>query len=103
MYMKAECKPISILNPNLFCFQQYSDVVVQILDARNPLLFRCEDLETYVKEVNPSKRNLLLVNKADFLTERQRELWSEYFDSAGISAVFFSATAAAEETILEVM
>ena len=28
-----------------------SDLVVQIVDARNPLLFRCEDLENYVKEV----------------------------------------------------
>lgn len=28
-----------------------SDVIVQIVDARNPLLFRCPDLEVYVKEV----------------------------------------------------
>jgi large subunit GTPase 1 len=28
-----------------------SDVVVQIVDARNPLLFRCRDVEGYVKEV----------------------------------------------------
>jgi len=32
-----------------------SDVVVQIVDARNPLLFRSADLERYVKEVEPSK------------------------------------------------
>ncbi|KAG7230696.1 hypothetical protein INR49_019503 [Caranx melampygus] len=29
-----------------------SDVVVQIVDARNPLLFRCPDLESYVNEVS---------------------------------------------------
>ena len=40
-----------------------SDLVVQIVDARNPLLFRSEDLEKYVKEVDPRKNNLLLVNK----------------------------------------
>lgn len=68
-----------------------SDVVVQIVDARNPLLFRCEDLEAYVKEVNPNKDNLLLVNKSDFLTESQRESWAEYFRSKGINAAFFSA------------
>lgn len=32
-----------------------SDLVVQIVDARNPLLFRSEDLEKYVKEVDPRK------------------------------------------------
>ncbi|BES99757.1 50S Hypothetical protein-Hypothetical protein GTPase [Nesidiocoris tenuis] len=74
-----------------------SDVVVQILDARNPLLFRCEDLEKYVKEVNPNKRNMLLVNKSDYLTDKQREIWHQYFTSEGIEAVFFSALKAAEE------
>ena len=46
--------------------------MVQIVDARNPLLFRCEDLENYVKEVNKNKVNVLLINKADFLTQAQR-------------------------------
>lgn len=49
-----------------------SRLVVQIVDARNPLLFRSADLEKYVKEVDPQKKNLLLINKADFLTEKQR-------------------------------
>jgi len=68
-----------------------SDLVVQILDARNPLLFRCRDVETCVKEVDPRKRCLLLVNKADYLTARQREQWASYFNGEGSYAVFFSA------------
>ena len=44
----------------------------QILDARNPLLYRCPDLETYIHELDPAKKNLLLLNKADLLTEQQR-------------------------------
>lgn len=68
-----------------------SDVLVQILDARNPLLFRCEDLEDYVKEVDPHKLNLLLLNKADFLTEEQRAVWVEYFNKQHIRIAFFSA------------
>jgi large subunit GTPase 1 len=60
-------------------------LIVQIVDARNPLGFRCVDLEAYVKEVGsgedeeeitvPGKgkrRSLLLVNKADLLTIEQR-------------------------------
>ncbi|KIH68099.1 hypothetical protein ANCDUO_01568 [Ancylostoma duodenale] len=33
-----------------------SDIVVQIVDARNPLLFRSKDLDAYVKEVDPAKQ-----------------------------------------------
>lgn len=54
------------------CF--LSDIIVQIVDARNPLLFRCEDLESYVRElsVGNKKLNVILVNKADLLTDEQR-------------------------------
>ncbi|KAL9090421.1 MAG: hypothetical protein Q9159_001950 [Coniocarpon cinnabarinum] len=68
-----------------------SDLVVQIVDARNPLLFRCEDLERYVKEVDAKKNNLLLVNKADMMTFEQRKAWADYFTKAGINFRFFSA------------
>ncbi|KAL1851133.1 hypothetical protein Plec18167_001903 [Paecilomyces lecythidis] len=73
-----------------------SDLVVQIVDARNPLLYRSEDLEQYVKEINPKKRNLLLVNKADMLTPKQREMWADYFEENDISYRFFSAHLAKE-------
>lgn len=71
-----------------------SDLVVQIVDARNPLLFRSEDLEKYVKEVDPKKNNLLLVNKADMMTPSQREAWADYFENSGINYKFFSASLA---------
>jgi large subunit GTPase 1 len=71
-----------------------SDLVVQIVDARNPLLFRSEDLERYVKEVDPKKNNLLLVNKADMMTLEQREAWADYFEKAGVNFRFFSAALA---------
>lgn len=74
-----------------------SDVIVQIVDARNPLLFRSEDLEKYVKEVSDDKMNMILVNKADFLTQQQRVIWSEYFDKENMKIAFYSATLAAEE------
>ncbi|KAN0087062.1 hypothetical protein V8E54_000750 [Elaphomyces granulatus] len=73
-----------------------SDLVVQIVDARNSLLFRSEDLEKYVKEVDPRKENLLLVNKADLITLEQREAWADYFESNHINYRFFSAHLAKE-------
>ena len=63
-----------------------SDLIVQIVDARNPLGFRSEDLAKYVLELNdvkgdddlgegtskPERKNLLLINKSDLLTRKQR-------------------------------
>ncbi|KAI5790178.1 hypothetical protein EDC01DRAFT_117529 [Geopyxis carbonaria] len=73
-----------------------SDLVVQIVDARNPLLFRCEDLDKYVKEVDQNKNNLLLINKADLMTIEQRTAWADYFDEQGVRYRFFSAALAKE-------
>ncbi|XP_043918736.1 large subunit GTPase 1 homolog [Protopterus annectens] len=70
-----------------------SDIVVQIVDARNPLLFRCQDLECYVKEVGVNKENVLLINKADLLTSEQRQIWAQYFEKEGINILFWSAVA----------
>ncbi|KAG5942970.1 hypothetical protein E4U53_007127 [Claviceps sorghi] len=73
-----------------------SDLIVQIVDARNPLLFRSEDLESYVKDIDPNKENLLLINKADMMTPAQRKAWAKYLKQAGISYKFFSAQLAKE-------
>ena len=80
-----------------------SDLVVQIVDARNPLQFRSEDLENYVKEIDSRKKNLLLVNKADMLTLKQRESWAEYFEKNNINFRFFSAHLAKEKIELEML
>ncbi|NWI51262.1 LSG1 GTPase, partial [Calyptomena viridis] len=73
-----------------------SDIVVQIVDARNPLLFRCQDLESYVKEVSSDKENMILINKADLLSEEQRAAWAHFFENQGVKVVFWSALAECE-------
>jgi large subunit GTPase 1 len=78
-----------------------SQLLVQIVDARNPLLFYCEDLETYAREVHGERCPvLLLVNKSDFLTATQRRHWARYFESRGIRFAFWSA-ALAEQLIAD--
>ncbi|KAF8167726.1 P-loop containing nucleoside triphosphate hydrolase protein [Crassisporium funariophilum] len=82
-----------------------SHLIVQIVDARNPLRFRCEDLEDYVLDVEGTegeagtgkgkRRSMLLINKADLLTAKQRCQWAEYFDQQGIHYAFYSAANAA--------
>jgi large subunit GTPase 1 len=133
-----------------------SDIVVHILDARDPLAFRSTDLEDYIANhhiiynesyesllqnqqnehtnqqrkkqstqsslqqkldnrtneliendnINQAydenhlqkqlhfgipKKTILLLNKADFLTAKQRKYWAEYFKKEGIQFIFFSA------------
>ncbi|KAM8954112.1 large subunit GTPase 1 homolog [Pelodytes ibericus] len=78
-----------------------SDVVVQIVDARNPLLFRCQDLERYVKEISQHKENIILINKADLLSSSQRQSWAEFFQKEGIKVIFWSALAEGERLAAE--
>ncbi|KAF8913034.1 P-loop containing nucleoside triphosphate hydrolase protein, partial [Gymnopilus junonius] len=82
-----------------------SHLIVQIVDARNPLRFRCEDLEAYVQDVEGNegeagtgkgkRRSMLLINKADLLTAKQRRQWADYFDQQNIRYAFYSAANAA--------
>ncbi|XP_022104220.1 large subunit GTPase 1 homolog [Acanthaster planci] len=78
-----------------------SDIIVQIVDARNPLLFRCEDLEKYVKEVGSTKENMVLISKADLLTPQQRQQWADYFSQQGLKVAFWSAVLETERIKLE--
>lgn len=71
-----------------------SDLLVMVVDARNPLFYRCPDLEAYAREVDEHKRTLLLINKADLLPLSVREKWANYFLQHGILFVFWSAKAA---------
>lgn len=66
-----------------------SDLIIQIVDARNPLLFRSPDLESYVKEVDTKKENMILINKSDLLTSDQIDEWRNYFIRENINAVFW--------------
>ena len=73
-----------------------SDLLLQIVDARNPYFFYSADLEKYIKEVsgvgeNGEKQFILLVNKADYLSEELIAHWSKYFRDNNIEHIFFSA------------
>ncbi|KAK7959832.1 uncharacterized protein PG986_004686 [Apiospora aurea] len=51
---------------------------------------------SYVKDVDSRKQNLLLVNKADMMTTKQRRVWAQYFKEKKIAYRFFSASLAKE-------
>eukprot|EP00494_Astrolonche_serrata_P026785 UN27048 len=67
------------------------DILIQIVDVRNPLAYYSKDLTKYVHEISGAKRCILLINKADFLSKPQRQAWATYFKSQNIEHIFFSA------------
>lgn len=71
-----------------------SDLLVMVVDARDPLFYRCPDLEAYAREIDEHKRTLLLINKADLLPFSVRDKWAKYFRLHGILFLFWSAKAA---------
>lgn len=66
-------------------------VLIQIVDARNPYFYYSADLEKYIKELDENKHYLLLLNKSDYLDETQIQHWSDYFKEKGVEHLFFSA------------
>ena len=64
-----------------------------MLDARDPLRYRSEDLENYASQMQPSKPSLLLLNKADLLPAPLRSAWADYFEQQHVDYVFWSAKA----------
>lgn len=58
---------------------ELADVVIQVLDARDPLSCRCLDVERYIRQSNPNKRIILLLNKMDLVPREVGEQWLKFF------------------------
>ncbi|CAM8959287.1 unnamed protein product [Rhodiola kirilowii] len=55
-----------------------SDVILEVLDARDPLGTRCIDMENMVRKAGPEKRLVLLLNKIDLVPRESVEKWLKY-------------------------
>lgn len=68
---------------------RWSDLVVEVLDARDPLATR----NTWIEDVAHSldKQLILAINKADLVPLEVLKLWKKYFKGMGLEAVFLSA------------
>ncbi|KAG9439022.1 hypothetical protein H6P81_019187 [Aristolochia fimbriata] len=55
-----------------------SDVILEVLDARDPLGTRCVDMEKMVFKSGPEKRLVLLLNKIDLVPREAAEKWLKY-------------------------
>lgn len=73
-----------------------ADLLLQIVDARNPYFFYSADLEKYIdeqREAGKDKEFLLVINKSDFLSDDLVKHWNEYFLEKKVNHIFFSALA----------
>ncbi|KAJ0052045.1 hypothetical protein Pint_01575 [Pistacia integerrima] len=55
-----------------------SDVILEVLDARDPLGTRCVDMEKMVMKAGPEKHLVLLLNKIDLVPREAVEKWLKY-------------------------
>ncbi|KAK9081358.1 hypothetical protein Syun_031137 [Stephania yunnanensis] len=55
-----------------------SDVILEVLDARDPLGTRCVDMEKMVLKSGPEKHLVLLLNKIDLVPREAVEKWLNY-------------------------
>ncbi|OLN92839.1 Nucleolar GTP-binding protein 2 [Colletotrichum chlorophyti] len=56
-----------------------SDVVIHVLDARDPLGTRCLSVEKYLKEEAPHKHLIFVLNKTDLVPTSVAARWVRYF------------------------
>ncbi|CAM9275613.1 unnamed protein product, partial [Hapterophycus canaliculatus] len=75
----------------LWRVMERSDLICQLVDARNPLFYYSTDLEAYARELARPKPMVVVVNKADYLSRAQQREWAQHFEARGVAVLFFSA------------
>ncbi|XP_006885989.1 PREDICTED: guanine nucleotide-binding protein-like 3-like protein-like [Elephantulus edwardii] len=57
---------------------EYSDVILEVLDARDPLGCRCAQMEEAVLQAEGNKRLILILNKIDLVPKEIVKKWLDY-------------------------
>uniref|UniRef100_A0A8C9KU35 Guanine nucleotide-binding protein-like 3 n=1 Tax=Serinus canaria TaxID=9135 RepID=A0A8C9KU35_SERCA len=105
---KAEGKTKKPLNKNSkksFCRElmkvlEASDVVLEVLDARDPMGCRCPQLEQAVISSGGNKKLLLVLNKIDLVPKDNIEKWLNYLKKEFPTVAFKSATMMKDKTMV---
>lgn len=80
-YYKEFCKVVS-----------YSDVILEVLDARDPLGCRCFQMEEAVLQAEGNKKLVLVLNKIDLVPKEIVEKWLEYLKNELPTVAFKAST-----------
>ncbi|NXX24788.1 GNL3 protein, partial [Nicator chloris] len=104
---KSKGKTKKLLNKNSkksFCRElmkvlEASDVVLEVLDARDPMGCRCPQLEQAVTCSGGNKKLLLVLNKIDLVPKDNIEKWLNYLKKEFPTVAFKSATMMKDKTM----
>ncbi|KAM9272296.1 guanine nucleotide-binding protein-like 3 [Cariama cristata] len=106
---KSKAKTNKLLDKNSkksFCRElkkviEASDVVLEVLDARDPMGCRCPQLEQLVTCSGGDKKLLLVLNKIDLVPKENVEKWLNYLKKEFPTVAFKSATMMKDRTMPE--
>jgi len=76
-----------------------ADVVIQVLDARDPLRSRCPQVESAVISAGTSKKLVLLLNKVDLVPRDVVEKWLKYLRNEFPTLAFKASTQNQKENL----
>lgn len=73
-----------------------SDVVVQVLDARDPEGTRCQQIEDLIAE--EGKKLIFVINKVDMVPEENLKAWKKYYKQQKLLTVGFKSNELAQRS-----
>eukprot|EP00817_Percolomonadidae_sp_ATCC50343_P005936 CAMPEP_0117427928 /NCGR_PEP_ID=MMETSP0758-20121206/7719_1 /TAXON_ID=63605 /ORGANISM="Percolomonas cosmopolitus, Strain AE-1 (ATCC 50343)" /LENGTH=343 /DNA_ID=CAMNT_0005213941 /DNA_START=255 /DNA_END=1282 /DNA_ORIENTATION=+ len=71
---------------------EQADVILEVLDARDPEGCRARNIEQHIQSTNPDKRIVLVVNKIDLVPREVVEKWLAFLKEEFPAVAFRSAT-----------